>query len=52
MPENCFECPLKDMETDFPNCYCSITGDFVNGDEDMLAKRPPCCPLCVLTQSH
>ena len=31
IPENCYECPLKEDYTDFPNIYCEVTGNIING---------------------
>lgn len=49
IPENCYECPLKEDYTDFPNIYCEVTGNIINNcGEDTSEKRHSNCPLRAL----
>lgn len=45
IPKSCFECPLNDHTSDFPNIYCNITNEIINDQENILDTRHSTCPL-------
>ena len=46
MPENCFDCPFSDSQSDFPNWFCNVNNELLEGEFDI--ERDENCPLKVL----
>lgn len=44
IPLNCLECPFTTDYFDFPNLYCSATGELIN-DCEVDEERHCTCPI-------